>query len=47
MSGVAVDDILDAFIALWTAKRIFNNSANTIPENPPSDRYGLHMEIVA
>jgi len=41
------DDVLDAFAALWTAARIVTGNALTLPFNPPKDRCGLRMEIVA
>ena len=41
------DDVLDAFAALWTAERIIRGEAETIPKNPPVDRHGLRMAIVA
>jgi predicted RNase H-like nuclease len=44
--GCAEDDIVDAFVALWTAERIAQGKAQTLPETPPKDRYGLPMEIV-
>jgi len=43
---VATDDILDAFAALWTAKRIWTSNARSLLENPPTDSKGLKMEIV-
>ena len=45
MSGA--DDILDAFVLLWTAQRIARGGALSLPPNPPRDRYGLTMAIVA
>ena len=45
--GCADDDIVDAFVALWTAERIAREQAQTLPETPPRDRYGLRMQIVA
>ena len=42
---VADDDIVDALIALWTAERISRGTANTFPETPESDRYGLLAAI--
>jgi len=41
------DDILDAFVALWTAERIASGVSQTIPVMPPKDSFGLRMEIVA
>lgn len=44
--GVADDDILDAIAALWTATRIAEGRARTLPAVPPVDPTGLRMEIV-
>jgi predicted RNase H-like nuclease len=44
---VGEDDILDAFVALWTAERITSGKAQTIPPVPPEDSFGLPMQIVA
>lgn len=41
------DDVLDAFAALWTAERIYNEAHLTLPPAPPLDTAGLRMEIVA
>ena len=43
---VADDDILDAFAALWTATRIFEGRARSLPERPPIDAAGLLMRIL-
>jgi predicted RNase H-like nuclease len=43
---VGHDDILDAFAALWSAERILRGASRRLPEDPPIDRCGLHMEIV-
>jgi predicted RNase H-like nuclease len=43
---VADDDILDAFAALWTARRIGTGEARSLPEDPPRDGAGRPMEIV-
>lgn len=43
---VADDDILDAIAALWTATRIADGRARTLPKTPPVDATGLRMEIV-
>jgi predicted RNase H-like nuclease len=43
--GVAMDDLLDAYAAAWTAMRIANGAAKRLPEDPPRDRHGLRMEI--
>ena len=46
--GVQPDDILDAMVAAITASGAPGTSAalQTLPEQPPRDRYGLPMEIV-
>lgn len=41
------DDLLDAFAALWTAERIYQGKATELPDNPPTDAFGLKMAIVA
>jgi predicted RNase H-like nuclease len=43
---LADDDILDAIAALWTATRIAEGRARTLPAAPPVDATGLRMEIV-
>jgi predicted RNase H-like nuclease len=45
--GCKVDDVMDAFVALWTAERIASGSAVSIPPQPPLDAYGLRMEMLA
>ena len=45
--GCAPDDVVDAFVALWTARRIAHGQAVTIPAAPPRDRFDLPMEMVA
>src|SRR5260221_1081437 len=40
------DDILDAFVALWTAERIALGNSQSIPSDPTLDRFGLRMEMV-
>jgi predicted RNase H-like nuclease len=44
---VSDDDIVDALAALWTAERVRNGGAVTIPNTPPCDTYGLPMRMVA
>ena len=44
--GCAADDIVDAFVGLWTARRVWAGEAVTIPATPPRDRHGLPMEMV-
>lgn len=41
----ARDDILDAFAALWTARRLHAGAAGVLPESPPRDSYGLPCQI--
>lgn len=45
-SQVAVDDMLDAYAACWTAERIHRGTAVPLSEKPPLDSRGLRMEIV-
>jgi len=40
------DDVLDAAVAAWTARRVAEDNAERLPINPPKDRRGLRMEIV-
>jgi predicted RNase H-like nuclease len=40
------DDLLDAMIAAWTARRVAEGIAERLPAEPPVDRRGLRMEIV-
>lgn len=42
---VADDDLYDAFVALWTARRIHAGIAKCFPESPPRDSAGLPMAI--
>jgi predicted RNase H-like nuclease len=39
------DDVLDAFAALWVARRIHAGRARSIPPRPPRDGRGLRMAI--
>jgi predicted RNase H-like nuclease len=43
---LADDDILDAVAALWTAHRLADGTAETLPSAPPQDDCGLPMQIV-
>jgi predicted RNase H-like nuclease len=45
-SSAAMDDILDALVALWTAQRIFAGTAGTLPARPEQDSCQLRMEMV-
>jgi predicted RNase H-like nuclease len=40
------DDLNDAFAALWTARRIVEGRAITLPAEPARDAFDLPMEIV-
>lgn len=42
----AEDDLLDAFVALWTAEGIASGLSQTIPLEPSADTFDLLMEIV-
>jgi predicted RNase H-like nuclease len=44
--GFRLDDLHDAFAALWTARRIRDDVARTLPSRPERDGCGLAMEIV-
>jgi predicted RNase H-like nuclease len=43
--GAAPDDVLDALVACWTARRIHLKHAVRMPDRPPVDARGLRMEI--
>jgi predicted RNase H-like nuclease len=45
--GFAMDDLLDAFAALWTCERVVEGRARTFPLNPKKDSVGLVMEMIA
>ena len=44
-SALALDDVLDAFAALWSARRVASGAARRLPEPPPLDAHGLAMAI--
>jgi predicted RNase H-like nuclease len=44
-TDVAPDDILDAYVLMWTALRIRHAQAYRVPRIPPHDARGLRMEI--
>ena len=44
-TDVAPDDILDAYVLVWTALRIWRAQAHRVPRIPPHDARGLRMEI--
>ncbi len=44
--GAGVDDVLDALVALWTARRLLDGIAERVPvAEPELDERGLRMEI--
>ena len=45
-SGVALDDLVDAMAACWTAERVLKNKEIRIPGKALRDSRGLRMEIV-
>jgi predicted RNase H-like nuclease len=44
-TDVAPDDILDAYVLMWTARRIWCAQAHRVPRSPQYDARGLRMEI--
>ncbi|MBM3223962.1 MAG: DUF429 domain-containing protein [Candidatus Tectomicrobia bacterium] len=42
---VAPDDVLDAYVLVWTAWRIWQGQGSRVPSDPPYDERGLRMEI--
>jgi len=44
-TDVAPDDILDAYVLMWTALRIRHALAHRVPRSPQYDARGLRMEI--
>ena len=42
---VAADDVIDAFAALWTSRRIANGTVKSLPAVPERDDLGLRMAI--
>lgn len=45
--GAKADDVLDAFVALWSASRIHSGTAVALPTDYEIDRFGLRMQILA
>jgi predicted RNase H-like nuclease len=45
-TALADDDILDAIAVLWTAQRIVEGRAISLPAEPERDETGLRMQIV-
>jgi predicted RNase H-like nuclease len=44
-TDVAPDDILDAYVLVWTARRIWHAQADRVPRSLQYDARGLRMEI--
>jgi predicted RNase H-like nuclease len=44
-TDVAPDDLLDAYVLVWTALRIWRAQAHCVPRLPQHDARGLRMEI--
>jgi predicted RNase H-like nuclease len=44
-TDVAPDDILDAYVLMWTARRIWCAQAHRVPRSLQYDARGLRMEI--
>ncbi len=44
--GYAMDDVLDALVAAWTAGQTVVGKTETLPPNPELDSKGLRMEII-
>lgn len=44
--GAGADDLLDATVAAWTARRFAEGRAGRIPSEPPTDAGGLRMEMI-
>jgi predicted RNase H-like nuclease len=42
----SADDVLDAIVAAWTARRHAERRSGRLPVEPPTDARGLRMEIV-
>jgi predicted RNase H-like nuclease len=46
LPGVQLDDVIDAYACLWTARRVLRGEAVRIPPAPELDERGLRAEIV-
>lgn len=46
VSGAGADDLLDATVAAWTARRFAEGRAGRLPIDPDVDERGLRMEMV-
>ena len=42
----AITDILDAYVVLWSARRLAGGTGQSLPLDPEDDPRGLRMEIV-
>jgi predicted RNase H-like nuclease len=42
---LAADDLIDAAVLAWTARRIYAKTAGRLPKEPTVDQKGLRMEI--
>lgn len=45
--GASMDDLLDAYTMLWTARRVWQGNHLTFPSAPQIDSRGLRAEILA
>ena len=45
LDGAEPDDLLDACAACWSARRIAEGRAESLPREPHSDARGLRMQI--
>lgn len=45
LKGVGADDVLDAGAAAWSARRIANGEAKSLPEGPERDEHGRPIAI--
>ena len=44
-ASVGADDVLDALVGLWTAMRVRQGTAESLPARPEADEYGRRMAI--
>jgi len=44
-AAVGADDVLDALVGLWTAMRIRQGTAGSLPADPEVDQHGRRMTI--
>jgi predicted RNase H-like nuclease len=43
--GAGVDDVLDAAVAAWTARRLADGTAHCLPDPPERDAHGRSIAI--